>query len=725
MGESRGTLERRPARRTVLIAGAAAAGGAAAGSLLTFAGMRREPDPESSTASPERATTPDHVWDERDPRFLQELTPDSEGLPVLHRFRGAFPALKLRDSLPLDGLESDRSLWSAATIIGPDKQLQITRAGELSPSYALNIPIENRGEILSMAWDATRRTLYLSSAGRLWAWHHADPTELVELADVPGASVLYELLVDPQGLVWGGTYPLGAVFRYDPATKKTTVFSRLAEDSEYVRRLSMDVHGRLWAGTGARNPRLFTFLRTSPEVREEIAHPDPIENGFITTVRAGPTKVLITSDDHPDIFELDVKTRTWGRRIDASGWVRSPSSDILQDDTFYKVDGGELIAISPTASRSIAKVASQGSTSIHAFGDDVVLAGPTADGISLETVTPAQKQVTSLNAVTLELGTFKVQSLLAASDGSIYVGGYQGSGVAGINPETDARWHSPADVDVIHQIENMVEFDPERIHLGTYSWADIISCNVAARDDASSYERLVRLSSQYQQSRPFGLATNSTSLFVGTVPDYGLSGGVLAKIDIAKSSVEWILGDAGAGFVESHSIIGLVANDEYVFGTTSVRNGYGVPDTDGPAHVFMFDITTQEKVWETTPVASAGALYSPQLVAGWLLVADVEGINVIDPRNGRLEARHRLGPDENSSHRPGWASAEIAAVGNGRRIVHCAAGAISVADFFTATSAQVQDDGPARTFGTRVSASPSGRVFAVSQETDVVEISTG
>ncbi|MGO1629441.1 MAG: hypothetical protein ACTHX2_11545, partial [Microbacterium sp.] len=251
---------------------------------------------------------------------------------------------------------------------------------------------------------------------------------------------------------------------------------------------------------------------------------------------------------------------------------------------------------------------------------------------------------------------------------------------------------------------------------------DIISWDVISRDAASSYEHVVRLSNPYLQSRPFGLATNSTSLFVGTVPDYGLSGGVLAKIDIATNTPEWVLDGAGAGFIENHSIIGLVADDEYVYGTTSVRNGNGIPDTDGPAHLFMFDIATREKVWETQPVSSAGALYSPQLVAGWLLVADVEGINVIDPRNGQLEARHRLGPDPNSSHRPGWASAEIATIGDGERIVHCAAGAIAIVDFLSATYSLVQDDSPEGTFGNRITASRAGRVFAISQRTDVVEI---
>lgn len=725
MEEKRQRPSRRPSRRTVLIAGAAAAGGAATGSILTR--TLRQPRLESpSVPAPDTSPPePDQLWEERDQRFLEELSPAADELPVLKEFRGAFPALKIRDILPLKGMGSEDAPWIAATVIGPANQLQITRSGEESPHYVLDIPAERSGEILSMAWDPSLRTLYLSVAGRLWAWRYSHPTRLVQLANVPGASVLYELLVDPEGVVWGGTFPLGAVFRYDPGSKKIHIFSRLSEGSQYVRRLTMDSHGRLWAGTGSRNPRIFSFLRTSPEVREEIALPEPLETGFITAVRAGTSRVLITTDGHPDIFELDASTLTWGRKFDASGWVRPPSANIMRNDTYYTVENSKLIAHEPSTSAPVARVSIADATSLHVTGTDVILAGPRDGGLSLERVSPTLHRSSGVNAVTLEPGRFKVQSVLAPSDGNVYAGGYMSTGVAGIDPDTDERWHSPSDVDVIHQIENMVEFDPDRIYLGTYSWADIISWDVSSRDDASRYERVVRLYSPYEQSRPFGLATNSTSLFVGTVPDYGLSGGVLAKIDVATNTAAWVLDGGGAGFVENHSIIGLVANEDYVFGTTSVRNGYGIPDTEGPAHVFMFDIETRKKVWQTEPVPSAGALYSPMLVAGWLLVADVEGINVIDPRNGRLEARHRLGPDENSSHRAGWASAEIAAVGDGRRIVHCAAGAISVTDFLSATSARVQDDSPEGRFGTRITASPSGRVFAVSQGTDIVEISAG
>ena len=194
----------------------------------------------------------------------------------------------------------------------------------------MNIPTENPGDILSMAWDPTLRTLYLplvANSGHGDISPHRDRAPRRCLREQACSTSFSSI----SGHVWGGTFPLGAVFRFTPAHRRSRC-------SRGLPRIHSTSAASAWTSTGAsgqvrglRNPRLFTFLRTSPEVREEIAHPDPIENGFITAVRAGPTKVLITSAPHdPDIFELDATTRTWDRRVDAKGWVRPPAASILR-----------------------------------------------------------------------------------------------------------------------------------------------------------------------------------------------------------------------------------------------------------------------------------------------------------------------------------------------------------------------------------------------------------
>lgn len=710
-----------PSRRALLTTGAALGGGAIVGSVVSLNYSRRSLDTPSKQASSAPSATSTTQWTTRDDRFLATLQESTESLSIAKVFQSAFPSLKVRDVLPLIGLGKEGAPWTAATIIGPSNQLQITRSGETAPHYLLNIPADTPAEILSMAWDSTSRTLYLSAGGKLWSWRYAEPETIELLADVRGATTLYELLIDPHGLVWGGTFPLGAVFTFDPATKRVSISSQLATDCEYVRRLTMDANGQLWAGTGARNPRIFTFPRTATGSRIEIQLPEPLQSGFITAIRAGSSKVRVTTDGHPDVFELDAGSRTWTRKFNATGWVRTPSSTTLRDDTYYMVQTGDLIEYHGTDTAKIATMTSAEGAAMHLTDPRGLLSVVTPGGFSLETVSNPANRAEQPTNVKLKPGTFKVQSVLAPADGKIYVGGFMGTGLAGIDPDSDERWRSPDALDVVHQIENMISVGTDRLYFGTYSWADVISCDLTHRDDPSGYERLARFSTKYDQSRPYGLTANSRSLFVGTVPNYGRSGGILAKIDVSSNSIDWVLDGDGEGFINGHSIVGLVADEEYVYGTTSVRNGSGMPDTAGPAQLFMLDIATKKKVWQTAPVPNTGALYTPKLVAGWLLVADLEGINIIDPRNGQLEAKHTLSPVENSSQRPGWASASLDIIREGRQIAHCAAGTVTIADFLSAKKSRVVTDSTADGLGPRIAASPAGRLFA-SQGTNAVEI---
>lgn len=719
--EPKEVARRRPSRRALLTTGAAIGGGVVVGSLGSLAYNRRNPDDSTTPATPEPSVTSASEWATRDDRFLATLQESNNSLSITKEFQGAFPSLKVRDVLPLNGLGQVSSPWTAATVIGPSNQLQITRSGETSPHLLLNIPTDPPAEILSMAWDTTSRTLYLSAGGKLWSWQYTAPETIELQADIRGASTLYELLIDAHGLVWGGTFPLGAVFNFNPATKAVSISSQFASDSEYVRRLTIDANGQLWAGTGARNPRIFTFPRTATGSRVEIQLPEPLESGFITAIRAGSSKVRVTTDGHPDVFELDKGSRTWTRKFGATGWVSTPSSTVLHDDSYYMAQSGDLIEYRGTSTAKVAEVTTPESAAVHLSGSTALISIATPDGYSLTPISTTTQRDEQTAIVQLKPGTFKVQSILAPADGNVYVGGFMGTGIAAIDPDSGKRWHSPDGLDIVHQTENMISVGSDRLYFGTYSWADIISCDITQRDDLSSYERVARYSTKYHQSRPYGLTANTRSIFVGTVPNYGRSGGILAKIDISSNASEWVLDGGGEGFVAGHSIVGLVADDEYVYGTTSVRNGSGMADTTGPAQIFMLDITTKKKVWQTAPVPNSGALYTPKLVAGWLLVADLEGINVIDPRNGRLEASHVLSHVKNASQRPGWASASLEVIRDGRQVAHSVRGSIAIADFSSTTMTHTNTDGERHAIGPRIAASPTGSLFAT-RGTDVVEI---
>lgn len=139
----------------------------------------------------------------------------------------------------------------------------------------------------------------------------------------------------------------------------------------------------------------------------------------------------------------------------------------------------------------------------------------------------------------------------------------------------------PNEEKLIHQVEGMIEFNADRSYIGSYSSGDIIIIDHSKKDSTEGYKRLERLSRKYQQSRSFGWAANSNNVFFGTVPSSGIAGGVLDMIEPRSNRTAWILNGGGKGFIKAHSIIGLAADECFVYGTTSVRNGYGIPDTVG------------------------------------------------------------------------------------------------------------------------------------------------
>jgi hypothetical protein len=484
----------------------------------------------------------------------------------------------------------------------------------------------------------------------------------------------------------------------------------------------MDARGRLWAGTGSVAPRLFTFLAQDPEARQEIPLPEPLETGFITRIQAGIATVRVTTDGHPDIFELDAKTRSWTGRSPAKGWVPAPSSTILQDDSTFMAEDGQLLALSAGSTMPVAQIADAVGARVHHTASGRLLTAPNTDGYSLSTLSASQPNGTTVQHVTLTPGAFDVQSFLAVPDGNLFIGGFKSEGLTAVDTDSDERWSSPDEVDLIHQIENMVCTDDGRLYLGTYSWADIIRCDTATLDDPASYSKVDRFSTTFHQSRPFGLTANSHSLFVGTVPDYGRSGGILARIDLESDSTDWVLDGDGEGFVPGHSIVGLTADEEYVYGTTSVRNGSGTEDAEGPAQVFKLEIASRRVVWQTTPVPDAGALYSPHLVAGWILIADLEGIAVIDPRDGSIAGKHRISSVENSSQRPGWAAADLAVIGQGEHVAHSAGGSIALASFASGTTSRMTADGADLTLGPRTASSPAGQLYAEANGRDIAQI---
>lgn len=706
---------KRIARRSLL--GLAAVGGATAGLSLLFPD-RQISEVSVPTPSPSPTITPSPSPD------LSYLEPLTTGLEVNGHdniFGRAYSALHVSGAVPLTNYRKTGQLRIAVSVIGHINELQIIDPTVGKLIHTLNLPDDGGHGIDSLAWDESRQRLYLSVDGSILAWNPEESEKFATLVEITDASVAYELQLDSQGNIWGGTYPLGACFSYNLKSKKLNVFDRVAEDTDYIRRLELDGRGNVWLGTGSQNPRLFTFNPNQSEVMREIRLPVNVAHGFIGSISAIGHYLAVTVSTVSEQMILDTRTMKWQNPVTRAWSSRQISS--LRNGSFFSINSGELYSTDyrTMTGKPLGAVQASGIECIIPQDSSVLIISTTSGGVLCETFDLNLKRVVAARQIKLTPSAFKIHSLMGHSDGNIYIGGYKANGIATLNPATGMRWNSGDDEKVINQIEGMVEYDRNATFIGSYGSADLVLMETPQSNAPKKYKRIARLLTEYSQSRPFGWAANSSSVFFGTVPEYGNSGGVLGKIDPDTNKIPWVMDGNGEGFIAGHSIIGLVADEEFIYGTTSVRNGYGVEDTAGPAMVFKMHIDTRKILWQKSPIESAGALYSPVIIGGWLAVADLQGVVFLDLESGQLKKRHIVNEVKNTSYRPGWLNADMRVTLDGDKMVHTAAGEVTVIDYRAGSTHAVVAERPQGRYGTRLTVGADGRVYGSINQTTLVQ----
>lgn len=655
----------------------------------------------------------------KDQRLIGRL---NEGLPTrgyLEKHAHAFSTVRVLDVVELPGL-GETAPWLAVAIVGTTNELQIVDPSDGKILHVLEIPSEYGTGLESLVWDPQRRRLYLSIDSTLIMWDSNNPKHVRKIAQIDGATALYSLDVDRSGNVFGGTYPLGAVFRVSNSDKSVRIYKRFADDSDYVRNIAVDEKGNVWAGTGASNPRLFYLDVTSDREPSQFDLPNRVHNGFVSSINVFGSKVVISASGVAPQMVFDRKLNAWIAPIDDM-WTHRQISRV-KDGHFFALSANKLIRISVDDFKEemISPISTVTPFCISNLGNRVIVYSQEDQLLNLEIYNVESGELENRRGVKLSPSSFKIQSVVASQNNELYLGGYKAKGIASFSPSSGKIWNSPSGETLIQQIEGMIPFGDNRLYIGSYPGGDIISMNIHERSVGSAYKLLSRLGRKYKQSRPFGWAVNSKNIFFGTVPDYGLAGGVVGMIDPVKDEIVWVIDAKASGIANGHSIVGLCADDEYLFGTTSVRNGYGVPDTKGDGRVFKFHLASKKVVWSRTPVSQAGALYSPVLLGGWLLIADHQGIKVLNRETGSLVATHNLNHSNNAEFRAGWAEAKLAVIGTGGKIVHSAHGKCSIVNLRTRSYHRIGSGD--EKFGNRLTVTADGSVYNSLNQTDLVQL---
>jgi hypothetical protein len=143
------------------------------------------------------------------------------------------------------------------------------------------------------------------------------------------------------------------------------------------------------------------------------------------------------------------------------------------------------------------------------------------------------------------------------------------------------------------------------------------------------------LGKEHNQSRPMAMCgvEELGKVFIGTIPEYGQLGGVLAICDPKTDKI-----DVYHHVVPKQSITSLAYVGNVIVGGTSIWGGLGQQPEEKEAKLFLWDPAKNEKVFETTPVSGAalisGLFKGPDGIAwgmagGTLFVFDVRARKVV------------------------------------------------------------------------------------------------
>lgn len=419
---------------------------------------------------------------------------------------------------------------------------------------------------------------------------------------IPEEKVVWRLAADAEGRVYGGTYPGGKVFQYDPSSDTFRDYGTMEDEQWYARSLDVGPNGKVYVGLGSLEAAIVE-LDTATGSRRKLAIPDGYAepNKFVYDLDVAGNKLFARFSDTKHLLVYDLEKEQWVDRIEnATGLDVSPASDeglvyFVKDQALHAYDLNTL---------ELRRTTMPLKTGTRDFGW-LELEDPDFPGKSLVSAhnggywayNPATERHKFVR-VELRGQPVAVQSLAFGDDGILYIGGYFSGGFASYNPETGQL----SDCKSFGQSENM-KFFKGKLYIGVYTGAHIYCYDPGQAWNTPENPKLLFALKEHMQDRPFAFTATDSKLVIGTVPHYGELGGALTFYDPETGIYE-----VQRHVVRDQSPICLTRSGRYVYGGTSVWGGLGAVPTETEGKLFIWDTERNEKVWEGTPVEGERAV---------------------------------------------------------------------------------------------------------------------
>ena len=460
---------------------------------------------------------------------------------------------------------------------------------------------------------------------------------------VPGENFIWSITHDEDGVIYGGTGQIGGhIFSYDPRTGATRDYGAFgsAQVPVLVRAVAAD-NGTIYVGTSPA-PSLHAIDIATGE-RTELPLPDVAgqQSVYDLDLRAGLLFVRVSTSGSPQPLHVyDIAAGTYVETIPGVHGLRM--SEVAADGTSVYFVKDRTLHRYDLASRTWVATGFTGIGDMRAFGflelGEPDWPGETLVGSDYQggyvLYSPATGRSARLGADVAGAAA-NTRSMTEGPDGRIYFSSYLGGDLAAYDPATDTM-HRIAESP---QAESLATHDGA-VYLGTYPRAEIQRYD-PSQPVQQGVNPSVELALYDQgQSRPWAMESAGRHLAIGTVPQNGATGGLLALLDTTTGE-HWTEEVAGG-----HSVVGLAYRDGVLYGTTSVFGGSGAPrPTDRDAVLFAYDIEQRAMLWMIEPQAGEHAF--GQLAfdkAGQLWIASPTMVFRVDVEAQAVTASERYAP---------------------------------------------------------------------------------
>lgn len=644
-------------------------------------GDRPTPSPTSDPATePDAGCVAERDFPERFPEELEVL----DDVPLQNEPLGTpFTQVSVQDVAVLSGADERERL--VVTQHGATAQIQLIPLDGDSENVVHDVEVGvNPGVAVGagVCWFVTREEGRVLSVG-------PDPEALQDHGRVSEeATSLYSPVIGPGDAVYGGSYPIGAVWRLNPEAGEIVVGPRIG-DNQYVRSVAL-LEGRLFVGTGGNEPALHEI---DPSTLESVAvHqvPGVRSGGSVSRLVPMPGGAMIVYRDEEDggsdgiFFEAD--SGAFGAELSPGASSRSftvdpetqqlvyVASDRVQrlDPRTYRVSDAGLSAMpNPTAVVTRSSGIVVGVSPAEDGAESILLAPLTSSG-DPETFGLAASAHDLTAVIPLE------------STAQLAIGGYQADGVV-IVDASGTETSRTAEDSGIQQVEGGIESDAGAVLVGSYGEGRLHEVTSVEGEAVAASVEIADLGDEFQQARPVAWAHSDQRFAVGTVPEQGRVGGLLHLLSRDGDTItpSGVIEDPADG----RSIVGvaLIGEDEAVL-TTSVAGGYGAEAGAERAEILRMTLPDGEVLW-STPVESLDA-YTPQIQNGVVFAGTTDGVLALDLESGELLAHAVIG---RAADRAGYSSARIEPWHVQGRFLHVARGRLSVVDLVDGTVAAGSD----------------------------------